>query len=257
MRTSLLIGASALVLSLSPSILSAEPPRADASAPGASDGIPSLALRSSDLYRSEAVPAASARSDGWTAGPVAAAPAPLGALTGLPTMTLAADNTAATTSYLEARAGPVFFLGDFDNLDTGFNVEGAFGVRPIPFLALEVVGGYLRGEDNGGTVEETLWCVPVVGNVKVTIPLLFFKPYAGIGVGGFYIDTEERTGPLKSTENDWVLGWNAMVGASFEVGPVMLGVEGKYIQTDMANTARGSNARLEVVEVLAAVGVRF
>jgi hypothetical protein len=215
-------------------------------------------LRSSDLYLSSP-----AKGD---AASLAAAPsflsearATLGP-TLFPSATIALgadddhgdDTDGRARSYVELKAGPIWFLNDFDDLDVGGDFEGAFGTKILPFLWVEARSGYIWGGDS----DSDLWAVPFLGNLKIQIPILLLKPYAGAGAGGFYIHTHESLGPLSASANDFVAGWNFFAGVDFALGPVLLGAEIKYLGTAGADTARGQ-AKLEGVSLLANLGFRF
>jgi hypothetical protein len=216
--------------------------------------LPDLTLRAESLY-AEGPAAGPALATGVERGlPLAAAGGLPSSATLLPAMSLGAGLGVA--SYLEGRAGPLFFINDFNNLNPGLDLEVAYGVRPLPFLSFEVYSGYLRGDDTDGTPVERLWGVPLVGAVKVTLPMFLLKPYGGVGAGGYYLHSQQKLSGVKNNEDDVVLGWNAFAGLSFDAGPVFLTAEGKYIQTDVAKLM-GCRPRLEGLALLVGVGVRF
>ena len=233
------------------------------SRPGTGPDLAGLAgggvLRSADLYLSSppAVDAGSQPKETSSASalPLPAVSAALGP-TPFPPMTMAwgaeADEDEARRTYLEVQAGPLWFINDFDDLDVGGDIEGIIGARILPFLSSEARSGYIWGEDS----DSDLWAVPILGNLRLTIPLLLFKPYAGAGIGTFYLHTHESRPNVSATVHDWVFGWNAFAGLDLRLGPVILGVEIKYLGTAEADTARGQ-ASLEGVSLLANLGFRF
>ncbi len=166
------------------------------------------------------------------------------------------EEGAATDPYLEVKAGPLFFIDDFNHLNPGFDTEVVFGLKVVPILAFELLSGYLRGDDTDGAVERRLWGVPLLVNAKLTIPGLLLHPYIGAGVGGFYLHAEEETAGQRSSDSDVVIGWNAFGGIDFEVGPIFLEGEVKYILTDKADVGGGPSS-LEGLALLAGLGIRF
>jgi hypothetical protein len=153
-------------------------------------------------------------------------------------------------SYIAGRIGPMWFYEDLENLDTGLNAEIAFGIKPIRFLAIEFQSGFMWGEGRGGDVE--FWSIPVVVNAKAIIPLFFLEIYGGLGIGGYYTNSEV----LSSDDQDFVFGWNAFLGAGFTLGPVALGLEGKYIQTEDFDVP-GTEAKLQGFTLMAALTFYF
>lgn len=208
-------------------------------------------LDSADLYRGGGSGDLTLAGDSFQAL-AQAGPAPSASLAStLTPLTLGADDRRNDKgSYVSARLGPLWFLEDLEDLDTGLNAELAFGYRVLRILALELQSGYFWGEDGS---DAELWGIPVVLNAKLIIPILFLEVYGGVGIGGYYINTE--TGPLE--EEDFVLGGNLFLGAGLDVGPVGLGLEGKYIHTDDFDVGAGRNPNLQGFTVMAYVNFQF
>ena len=178
-------------------------------------------LDSADLYRGGGSGGLTLAADSLEAV-AQAGPAPsAGLTTTVVPMTLGADGDTGT--YVAARLGPLWFIDDLDDLDVGFNGEVAFGSRIFSFLALEIQSGYFWGEDG----PSEFWGVPLVLNAKGILPIFFLEAYAGIGFGGYYVNLDIPG----SDEDDFVFGGNIFLGAGFDLGPVGVGLEGKYIQT--------------------------
>ena len=152
-------------------------------------------------------------------------------------------------SYIAGRIGPMWFYNDLEDLDTGLNAEIAFGIRPIRFLAIEFQSGFMWGEGDGGDAE--FWSVPVVVNAKAIIPLFFLEIYGGLGIGGYYTNTEASGTLLSGDDQDFVFGWNAFLGAGFTLGDLALGLEAKYIQTEDFDAPGATQAKLEGLAVMA------
>ena len=156
----------------------------------------------------------------------------------------------AGQSYLNAKVGPLFYLGDFDDLDTGGNFNLAMGVKPIEMLAFELESGYFWGEKN--SLDAELWGVPLLVNAKLTLPVFFLEAYGGVGIGGFYLDTE--VGGLE--DDDWVFGGDAFVGVGFSLGPVAVGLEGKYYVTEDAKLY-GADQKFEAIAAFVSGRLEF
>jgi hypothetical protein len=230
-----------VVLVAAPAFVLADPAAPDFRLEGARD----LGLRADALYRDEAVP---------RAGPTSAASS-LGSLTALESLSMGADNDGK--SYSAFRIGPLFFIDDLEDLGTGFTIEGAFGFRPISLLAIEIQSGYFRGEDDSGSSQGDVWGIPLLVNAKLTIPILILEIYGGLGVGGYYIHSHADAGPVDDDEDDFVFGGNAFVGVGVSLGPVMVGVEGKYILTTDVDGPFDTNFTFEGFAAMAVVELRF
>lgn len=175
-----------------------------------------------DLYRVDSSGGLTLAGDSLEAL-AAAGPAPAAGLTtAVAPMTLGADGDKG--SYVTAKLGPLWFIEDLEDFDVGLNFEAAFGSRLLSILAVEFQSGYFWGED--GSVDFS--GVPFLLNAKLILPIFFLEAYAGIGLGGYYVNIDAPGGD----EDDFVFGGNAFLGAGLDVGPVGVGLEGKYIQTD-------------------------
>jgi len=174
------------------------------------------------------------------AGPTPAA----GLTTTVVPMTLGAERDKGT--YISARLGPLWFLDDLEDFDVGLNSELAVGHRIFSFLAVEFQSGYFWGEESSNT---ELWGVPFVLNAKAILPIFFLEAYGGIGFGGYYINFDV---PVFGEEDDFVFGGNIFLGAGLDVGPVGLGLEGKYILTDDIDVP-GGNVNFEGFALMAYV----
>ncbi|MBX3461707.1 MAG: outer membrane beta-barrel protein [Planctomycetes bacterium] len=133
------------------------------------------------------------------------------------------------TSYTIAKLGLFQPSGDLDDLDEGSAIEVLFGRRLLSFLAVEGSLGYLEADGRRGSREFDLWAVPVFLNARASLPILFFEPYGGIGIGGLYADYKEQ-GQFDS--NDFVLAGSAFVGLEFGLGRLAVGAEYKYLVTE-------------------------
>lgn len=119
-----------------------------------------------------------------------------------------------------------------DALDDGY----ILGVSWMRFLskifALELEVGYLDadGEDSG--IETDVWALPLMVNGRLNLPVWVLDLYGGLGIGTFYYDVE-ASGALSDSDDGFLLGGNAFLGATFNLGDALaLGLEGKYYVTD-------------------------
>ena len=186
-----------------------------------------------------------------------ALPAPVSTV-GIAPLVLGADGSGGSSSgYIDAKLGAIWFEDDLEDLDDGLLAELAFGRKFLPFLGLELFGGYLWSEEDiGGSVDAELWGSSFGVNAKVFIPIPIVEPYAGVGIGGWWLNLELDT-PLGDTEDDdLVFGGSIFVGAHVKLGPVFAGVEGRYVQTEDADVF-GDDIALKGWAALASVGVEF
>jgi len=163
----------------------------------------------------------------------------------------------SANGYIDAKLGAIWFEDDLQDLDDGFLAELAFGRKLLPFLGLEFFGGYLWSEgDIGGAEDVELWGGSFGLNAKVFIPIPIVEPYAGVGIGGWWLDFELET-PLGDVEDDdLVFGGSIFVGAHVKLGPAFVGVEGRYIQTEDADVF-DEHVALKGWAALASLGLEF
>lgn len=198
---------------------------------GSSSGLSSVAERLDVLSGAAGVPGAGVAS--------AIAPLTLG------------DSGGFGSSYIMAKAGPLWFYDDLNELDVGVNFNLAFGRRILPFLAIEIESGYFWAEPEF-TSSIDFWGVPLLVNAKVIIPLAIFEVYAGIGVGGFYVEIKGGG----ESESDFVFGGDAFVGADLKAGPLLLGVELKYYLTDAIDFG-GFEPNMSALALMVVLGIDF
>jgi outer membrane protein W len=135
---------------------------------------------------------------------------------------------------------------NFDNFDTGFNGELAFGHYFNRNFAMELASGYFKTKATDTTrfgissAEATLDInvVPLTMALKAIIPMGSFELY-GIGGGGAYFlwtDSSVSGGNINASSSDkynQTLGGGFLgLGASVKITPtVFIGLEGKYLWT--------------------------
>ena len=131
-------------------------------------------------------------------------------------------------SYTIAKVGAFMPAGDLEDLDDGVYFEGIFGRELLPFLAVEGQIGYLATDGQFGSSTLDLWAVPLFVNARFSLPILFFEPYAGVGIGGMYADYE--AGSFSSS--DFVMAYQGFVGVEFGLGNLAIGAEYKYVKSE-------------------------
>jgi len=129
---------------------------------------------------------------------------------------------------------------DLENINvdtkTGMDGEIAFGHYFLPFLALELGGGYFesKGSPAAQPGETKLKVVPILLTAKVFLPVVLIEPYGEFGIG-YYITKFEvsgLSGPLAKVSSDrkGVVGLHAGAGVNVNITPIVfLGAEGRYL----------------------------
>ncbi len=149
-------------------------------------------------------------------------------------------------SYTMAKLGVFMPDGDIGGLDDGVAGELIFGRELLPFLAVEGSLGYLSADGRFGPTTMDLWAIPLFVHLRGSLPVLFFEPYAGVGIGGLYADYDAGSA-FSST--DFVAAWDAFLGLEFGVGGLAIGAEYRYLQTEETKddfAIEGSTASLFV-----------
>jgi outer membrane protein W len=154
-----------------------------------------------------------------------------------------------------------FNAGSTSHLDskTGFAGEVAVGHYFLPFLAVELGGGYFesKGSPAAEPGHSKLKVVPVVATGKLLLPLGPFEPYGLFGIGAYVtrLDVDGNSGNFRGS-SDVTYGLHA--GAGFNINlskQVYLGAEGKYVWVDP--NFGGQHVRLDGFVTTANLGLRF
>jgi len=189
-------------------------------------------------------------------------------LIGLATQARAEDNP---SNYLVLKGGIYspslshdldnFNGGSTSHLDsqTGFAGEVAIGHYFLPFLAVELGGGYF--ESKGSPAAEPghakLKVVPVVATGKLLLPLGPFEPYGLFGIGAYItrLDVEGSTGSFRGS-SDVTYGLHAGAGCNLNFSKqVFAGLEGKYLWAEPS--FGGQHVGLDGFITTANLGIRF
>jgi outer membrane protein W len=151
--------------------------------------------------------------------------------------------------------------GSTTHLDskTGFAGEVAVGHYFLPFLAVELGGGYF--ESKGSPAAEPgstkLKVVPVVATGKLLLPLGPFEPYGLFGIGAYItrLDVDGNAGNFHGS-TDVTYGLHAGAGLNINLGNrVYVGAEGKYLWAEPS--FGGQHVKLDGFITTANLGLRF
>jgi hypothetical protein len=148
--------------------------------------------------------------------------------------------------YTIAKVGTFMPSGDIQHLNDGVAAEVIFGRALLPFLAVEGSLGYLQADGNFLGTHLDLWAIPVFVNARASVPVLFFEPYAGVGIGGMYVDYK-ASGVYSNT--DFVSAWDTFLGLEVGLGRLAIGAEYKFVQSSDTKdhfAIEGSSATLFV-----------
>jgi opacity protein-like surface antigen len=188
--------------------------------------------------------------------------------------------------YTSLKAGAFFpQTDDFENADTGFNGEVAFGYQFIKYLALEMGAGYLHtGGDRSSTGNESgidysieasadVDVLPVTLSLKGILPVGKWEFYGIGGLGAYFLWAEVkgtavadgRTGSKTVKDNAMKFGAHLGLGVDYNITPkIFIGAEGKYIwmsETTLEGTVVGvpveTSFKMDGIIATAVLGFRF
>ncbi len=184
------------------------------------------------------------------------------ALTGIVPSAALADKP---SSYLVLKGGYYNPSKSFDldnvhfNTKDGFVLEGALGHYFLPFLAVEVGGGYLESKTDASVpgADAKLKVVPVVATGKLLLPVGPIEPYGEFGVGLYIVDLDISGTPGNfSGSTKSAFGYHAGGGVNVDLGPVIfLGAEGRYLW--IKQSYGGVDIKLDGFTVTGDLGFRF
>ena len=141
--------------------------------------------------------------------------------------------------------------GGFENADMSGNSywEIASGTDFMRFFGVELAAGYLQSDNS----KIDVYVVPVTLSGKLQFPILFFVPYLKAGGGAYYTNGDSRTG--QGSDSTWAWGYQGGGGIDFRVGPLILGVEAKYLAVDAS--LKMGDVKVEGVITTGNIGFRF
>ncbi len=169
------------------------------------------------------------------------------------------------SSYLVLKGGYYNPSNSFDldnvhfNTKDGFVLEGALGHYFLPFLAIELGGGYLESKTDASVpgANAKLKVVPVVATGKLLLPVGPIEPYGEFGVGVYILDLDISGTPSNfSGSTKAAFGYHAGGGVNIDLGPVIfLGAEGRYLWVE--KSYGGQDIKLDGFTVTGDLGFRF
>jgi hypothetical protein len=141
--------------------------------------------------------------------------------------------------------------GGFENksMDGNTYFEIAGGRDFKRFFGVEVGLGYLQAQNS----QVDVYAIPVLLSGKAQFPISFFVPYLKAGGGAYYLSGTSRTG--QGSDSTWALGYQGGGGIDFRLGPLILGVEAKYLGVDAS--LKMGDVKLEGVVTTVNIGGRF
>jgi hypothetical protein len=127
--------------------------------------------------------------------------------------------------------------------------ELAGGLDFLRFFGVELGVGYQQAQNS----QVDVYTIPILLSGKVQFPILFFVPYLKAGGAYYYVNGSSRTG--QGSDSTGAFGYQGGGGIDFRLGPLILGIEAKYMAVD-ANLKMG-DVKLEGVTTTANIGFRF
>jgi hypothetical protein len=153
-------------------------------------------------------------------------------------------------SYMGLKGGYYSPTGDFggDKLSGSpyWELAGGFSWG---IFAVEIGAGYLETENSRIDIKT----VPILLSGKLRIPIFFVVPYVRGGIGTYYTDVQFKSG--EASGGTWSTGYHGGLGIDFQLGPVLLGIEGTYMA--VKPSVNGRTITLDGATVTANVGFRF
>jgi len=141
--------------------------------------------------------------------------------------------------------------GDFK---TGYTIELGGGVD-FGAIGLQLSAGYLHTTATNATV--TGW--PLLGLLRLRLPIFFIVPYLEGGVGAFF-----SSATISGTSASAQVDFQGVVGGGVDLlfGPVIVGAEARYLWVSPTFTAPtiptgSANVKLDGVTLTANLGWRF
>jgi len=171
----------------------------------------------------------------------------------------------APSSYLVLKGGYYSPSKDFNldnvhfNTKNGFVVGGALGHYFLPYLALELEGGYLESKTSSSTAgaDSKLKVYPVIATGKILLPAGPLEPYGEFGIGAYIIDIDVSGTPSNfNGSTRGAFGYHAGGGVNINLGQVVfIGAEGRYLW--VKRSYGGEDIKLDGFTLTGNLGFRF
>lgn len=155
----------------------------------------------------------------------------------------------AGDSYLLVKAGAYTpEASDLDGFDTGFNGELAIGRFVMPFLGIELGGGYF--ESSNGPTDLSVYPLTLAARFRLPLPIV--KPYAIAGGGAYFANID---GPFGGSQDDTAFGYFAGAGVDFKILFLLVNLEAKYLWAQPSFS--GVDVNIDGIVATVGVGVEF
>ena len=168
-------------------------------------------------------------------------------------------------AYVVLKGGGFFpTSSDLRDQDAKVGVIGqlGFGYYLLPFLSLEASAGYFetKGDMENTNTQRKFNIYPLELTGKLGLPILFLEPYVLAGVGGYYV----RSTAANQEETSMRGGYFGGAGINFNLGPIILGLEGRYLflkadapAPTSSNPSATTDVKLDGIIATGNVGFRF
>ena len=168
-----------------------------------------------------------------------------------PVVAAPAQEESLHSSRFTVKAG-LYSAEDADELDDGFIVNLSWMRWFTKLFAIEFEAGYIDADGEDGGISADVWALPLMVNGRLNLPVWILDVYGGAGVGTFYYDIEVDAGGGSADDDGFLLGGNAFLGATMNVGDaVALGLEGKYYVSEDIDDA---DAALDAFALMLTLG---
>src|SRR5512143_4244671 len=133
-------------------------------------------------------------------------------------------------AYVVLKGGGFFpTSSDLRDQDAQVGVIGqlGFGYYLLPIFSLEASAGYFgtKGDLENTNTERKFSIYPLELTGKLGLPILFLEPYVLAGVGGYYV----KSTAASQEETSMRGGYFGGLGINFNLGRIILGLEGRYL----------------------------
>jgi hypothetical protein len=152
--------------------------------------------------------------------------------------------------YAVLKGGYFSPTGDFESTsmkgNSYWDIAGGFDWS---YFGAELGVGYLQSQNS----KIDVYAIPIVLSGKLQFPISFFVPYVKAGVGSYFTNGSSRTGQGTDSTVDW--GYQGGGGIDFRLGPLILGVEAKYVA--VTASLKMGDVKLDGVITTGNIGFRF
>ena len=184
-----------------------------------------------------------------------AAPAP--AISSAPTVTPVVVTPAEKkkderSSYIVLKSGPWSLKSDsLTNENANSYGEIAIGGKFNQFFGMEFSVGQFNADAKYGADKADVSTIPVLLSLRLGVPIAIVEPYFFFGGGAYFTTIDVRS---RSTSTV-AAGYHVGLGVDVALGPVLVGIEGRYFAT--AGKTFDTNISLDGYVYALKAGIRF